>query len=241
MLEHLLLRLEAPLMSFGTVAVDHHRPVQPWPATSMLTGLIANALGWRREHAAALDGLQSRLRWACRVDRPGVPLDDFQTAQLAAGDSGWTTRGVIETRAGGANTYNSPHIRHRHYRADASVLVALRLDPPDAQPRLADIASALDHPARPLFIGRKGCLPAARLLVGRTAAADAVQALDGTGPALGAAEAGGAVVYFNHGAAPTPTSAIGWRTHQASDERKFGLDMHAGRQQVYERVARSQP
>ena len=68
---HLLLRLEAPLMSFGTTAVDHRRPVQPWPPVSMLTGLLANALGWQRSDVAALDALQSRIRWAARIDRAG--------------------------------------------------------------------------------------------------------------------------------------------------------------------------
>ena len=61
---HLLLRLEAPLMSFGTTAVDHRRPVQAWPAVSMLTGLLANALGWERSDNVALDRLQARIRWA---------------------------------------------------------------------------------------------------------------------------------------------------------------------------------
>lgn len=220
-------------MSFGTVAVDHHRPVQPWPATSMLTGLLANALGWRREHVAALDALQARLRWACRVDRPGVPVDDFQTAQLSKADRGWTTRNVIEERGGGEATYHSPHIRHRHYRADASVLVALRLEPVGDAPTLDDIERALQRSARPLFIGRKGCLPAMPLLVGRVLATDAVAAVDA---APGASA--GAAVYFNPGAAPTPAGGLGWRAHEASDERRFVLDMHAGRQQVMERVAR---
>jgi CRISPR system Cascade subunit CasD len=99
--QHLLLRLEAPLMSFGTTAVDHRRPVQAWPAVSMLTGLLANALGWQRSDAQALDALQARIRWAARIDRAGVALSDFQTAQLSKADKGWTTRGVVEGRGGG--------------------------------------------------------------------------------------------------------------------------------------------
>ena len=241
---HLLLRLEAPLMSFGTVAVDHHRPVQPWPATSLLTGLLANALGWRREHTEALDALQARLRWAARLDRPGTPLEDFQTAQLGAADKAWTTRGVVEERAGGANTYNSPHIRHRHYRADASVLVALRLDPAAAPPTVQDLAQGLTQPARPLFIGRKGCLPATRLCLGLVDSEDALQALASQPMSEGGVADGGAALYFNLGAAPTPPEPLasnGWRLHQASDERRFALDMHAGRQPVYERVAKGRP
>jgi len=236
--EHLLLRLEAPLMSFGTTAVDHRRPVQPWPATSMLTGLLGNALGWTALQTAALDGLQSRLRWAARIDRPGTPLNDFQTARLNADDKAWTTRGRIEERGGGENTYKAPHLRYRDYRADASVLVAVRLDPAENTPTLADIAIALDRPARPLFIGRKNCPPATRIAIGIVEAADAVAALDEAPSAEADIPPEHAAVYFNEGASERTTNL---RVHMTSDERRFALDVHAGRQRVYERPARIAP
>lgn len=230
---HLLLRLEAPLMSFGTTAVDHRRPVQAWPAVSMLTGLLANALGWDRSQAAAMNRLQARIRWAARIDRPGVLLNDFQTAQLAKDDKGWTTRGVVETRGGGDASYDSPHLRYRDYRADASVLVALRLDSVDEVPTLIDLVKAVDSPQRPLFLGRKGCLPATRVSLGVVDAADAVAAL-AHAPALAGGDAVDvAAVYFNTGAAEATSQH---RVHNASDERRFDLDVHAGRQPVFERV-----
>jgi len=232
---HLLLRLEAPLMSFGTTAVDHRRPVQAWPAVSMLTGLLANALGWDRSQTTELDRLQARLRWAARIDRPGVPLNDFQTAQLAKNDRGWTTRGVVEERGGGADSYNSPHLRSRDYRADASVLVALRLDAAEEAPTLEDLAAALDEPARPLFLGRKGCLPATRLRLGLVQADDAVQALQQAEQLPGGVAPEFAAIFFNTGAAPV---VEGLRIHHTSDERRFVLDVHAGRQRVYEHPAR---
>lgn len=235
MTTYLLLRLEGPLMSFGGTAVDHRRPVQAWPAVSMLTGLLANALGWRAGDAAALDGLQARLRWAARIDRPGEPLNDFQTAQLSQSDKAWTTRGVVEERGGGPEAYKSPHLRSRDYRADASVLVALCLHPAQGAPSLQDLAHALDEPARPLFLGRKGCPPGTRIQAGWVDAEDAVCALrvaptgqDGVSPTQ-------AAIYFSAGAAPL---GPGLRTHHTSDERRFALDVHAGRQLVYEYPAR---
>lgn len=232
---HLLLRLEAPLMSFGTTAVDHRRPVQPWPPVSMLTGLLANALGWERSETTALDRLQSRIRWAARIERAGTLLNDFQTAQLSKKDRGWTTRGEVETRGGGDGSYRSPHLRYRDYRADASVLVALRLDPADEVPTVHQLAAALDAPLRPLFLGRKGCLPATRIGQGLVEADDAVCALDGVAAFAADAEARGMPVYFNAGAAPSNEQH---RVHHASDERRFAIDVHAGRQPVFERVAR---
>ena len=218
-------------MSFGTTAVDHRRPVQAWPAASMLTGLLANALGCDGADATALDALQARLRWAARIDRPGALLHDFQTAQLSQSDKGWTTRGVVEERGGGPDAYKSPHLRYRDYRADASVLVALRLQPAEPTPTLEDLARALDTPARPLFLGRKGCLPATRINRGLTQADDAVSALRAAPPGDDAQDPALATVYFNAGAAAADTAML---THHASDERRFALDVHAGRQPVYE-------
>ena len=46
------------------------------------------------------------------------------------------------------------------------VTVALRLEPSAGAPDLDALASALLEPARPLFIGRKPCLPTAPLFAG---------------------------------------------------------------------------
>lgn len=229
MASHLLLRLEAPLLSLGGPAVDQRRPVQRWPAVSLLTGLLGNALGWRRTDAAQLDRLQGRLRWAARLDRPGQPVIDFQTAQLDPADQGWTTSGTVEERAGGANTYDAPHIRWRDYRADASLAVALRLDAPDDTPTLADLAAALHRPKRPLFIGRKNCLPSQRILIGLVDAADTVAALAHATPADDADQQ--PAVFFRDAAVVVagPVTA-----HRSSDERRFAMDVHAGLQTIHE-------
>jgi CRISPR system Cascade subunit CasD len=177
MSSHLLLRLEAPLMAFGSEMVDARGPIRDFPAGSMLTGLLANALGLDRTDRTAHQRLQDRLVFGARLDDPGERLRDFQTAALGAGDRGWTTRGLPEGRAGGAATYGSPHIRERDYLADACVTVALRLEPADEAPTVAKLAEALTEPARPLFLGRKPCLPSGPLLLGMTEAATVLDAL----------------------------------------------------------------
>ena len=85
-------------MSFGGEAIDNFGVVRDLPAASMLTGLIANALGWRRDDARPLDRLQDRLVFAVRIDRPGSRMQDFQTAKLEKNDRGWTTRHAPEGR-----------------------------------------------------------------------------------------------------------------------------------------------
>ena len=166
-----MLRFDAPLMSFGGVVVDHNHPVDRFPGLAMLTGLLANALGWRHRDMARLQTLQARLRFAARWDFPPERLLDYQTVDLGQEhltDTGWTTRGVREDRGSGAAT-SGTHIRLRHYWANGVLTLALTLDG-DATPTLHELEQALRDPARPLFLGRKTCLPAAPLLLGRRAA-----------------------------------------------------------------------
>jgi CRISPR system Cascade subunit CasD len=47
-----------------------------------------------------------------------------------------------------------------------NVLLVLRLNPADESPTLNELAAALNKPARPLFVGRKNCLPTDRLMSG---------------------------------------------------------------------------
>lgn len=177
MARHLLLRLHAPLIAFGGETIDNFGVIRDFPALSMITGLLANALGWRREDCELHDRLQSRLLLGARLNTPIQRLTDFQTAQLGKDDKGWTTWGVPEERRGGPDSYKSPHLRYRDYHADLDVLVALRLKPAEQAPTLHDLAVALDHPARPLFIGRKPCLPSKRIFAGWIEADNVLQAL----------------------------------------------------------------
>ena len=170
------LRLTSPLMAFGGVSIDQVGPTRDFPSASALTGLFANALGWRREDGAAHQALQDRLEFGALVAREGRLLTDNQNAKLEASDEGWTTWGAPEGRGGGADTHNNRHRRRRDFLADHECRVVLRLVPGEG-PDLDTLAAALDRPARPLFIGRKSCLPSAPLLAGWVEGADARTAL----------------------------------------------------------------
>ena len=192
-MRHLIIRLEAPLMAFGGETIDNYGVIRRFPSASMLTGLLANALGLRRVEAEKHDRLQERLVFAARIDREPwgeVRLTDYQTVQI--GDTvdlfvrnnhwvmGWTTRGEPDERAGqlgSAGRGPFTHLRYRDYWADMRVTVALRLEPEDGSPTLDELASALQEPARPLFIGRKPCLPSAPLFSGFAEASAALEAL----------------------------------------------------------------
>lgn len=55
------LRLAAPLMAFGGVAIDHVGPTREFPSASAMSGLLANALELRREESAQHQAVQDRL------------------------------------------------------------------------------------------------------------------------------------------------------------------------------------
>lgn len=174
-MRHLILNLESPLMAFGGETIDNYGFIRWFPSASMLTGLLANALGWRRADRERHQRLQDRLVFAARIDRGpagGVRMQDYQTARLYEDEKGWTTRGEPEgreksptyKREGPEGRKALTHLRYRDYFADMRVTVALRLDPASGSPTLDDLASALQEPARPLFIGRKPCIPSAPLV-----------------------------------------------------------------------------
>ena len=175
MFDVLLLRFDGPMMSFGTTAVDGLGRTGPFPGRSMLTGLLGNALGYDHRDHEALSGLQRRLRHAVRRDRGGEVREDYQTVDLGQpsllDEVAWTTRGRLDPRGGKGDNKVGTHIRRRSFLVDSVFTIAVALVPPDEVPELDQLEVALARPARPLFLGRKCCLPAAPLLLGRTRAA----------------------------------------------------------------------
>jgi CRISPR system Cascade subunit CasD len=203
----LLLRFDAPLMSFGAPIVDNQGEIQPYPALSMMTGLLGNALGFDHSEFGRLERLQERLRYASRQDRRGRRIEDYQTVDLSKpymdDDRAWTTYGQTESRAGGSAS-GGTHIRHRDYWADAVHTVAVTLNDPGDAPTLDDLAAAVQHPVRPLFLGRKPCLPADSLFADRMQADSLPDALVHA-PLHARADDG-------------PTFSAWWPTHPDADD-----------------------
>ena len=238
-MRHLILNLESPLMAFGGETIDNLGVIRWFPAVSMLTGLFANALGWRRTERERHQRLQDRLIFAARIDREpagGVRMTDFQTAQLGANDRGWTTRGQPEGRAGGTNTYDAPHLRFRDYFTDMRVTVALRLRPAAERPTLDNLADALQEPARPLFIGRKPCLPTTSLFRDFSEGDTALAALLAT--AIDEPDSGQESVKLLWPKGEGVDSVNPNRTYMLTDQRKWDSGLHGGGRQVCEGTAK---
>ena len=172
----LIMRLEAPLMAFGREMIDSTGPTRDDPDMSLVTGLLANALGYRRSETARHQTLQDRLRMAVRLDRPGVEMLDYQIAVLFEDEEGWTTRGAPEGRknspsyrANSTGRRQLSHQRYRYYRADASLTIALGLDDPEAAPssksRLSDCRAGASVVYRPEIVS--ACDPTSRWVSSR--------------------------------------------------------------------------
>ncbi len=220
------LRFEAPLASFGGEAIDARGVIRDFPAQSMLTGLFGNALGWTRAMKAEHQVLQDRIVFAAAHDEdPDLRrVTDYQTAQLGKADRAWTTRGMPMGRAGGAQTYSGAHQRWRDYHSDLRLSLVVRLDPAESTPTLEQLADALKRPARPLFLGRKPCLPSAEIFRTWVAEADARSALSAVLPV-------GRECYAIWPHAETPEGAHA--TRLITDERNWaGGGLHGGARRV---------
>ena len=138
----LLLKLAAPLQSWGSDSRFAERKTQHEPTKSGVIGLVAAALGRRREDS--IDDLAA-LRFGVRIDQPGNIERDFQ--------DGRGLRWPIK---------DSLPLTYRYYLSDAVFVAALEGDGPFVQ----TCTEALEHPVFPLFLGRRSCPPSCKVLLG---------------------------------------------------------------------------
>ncbi len=104
----LLLKLVAPMQSWGVQSNFTHRDTGFEPSKSGVIGLICAALG--RDRAEPIDDLAA-LKMGVRVDRQGTVLKDYHTAKDVM-------------RAGGG--IKDTELSDRFYLADAAFLVGLQ-------------------------------------------------------------------------------------------------------------------
>ena len=153
----LVFRLYGPLASWGDIAVGEIRPSRPHPGRSALLGLIAAALGIRREEAERLAALYASVGFAVRCELGGTPLRDYHTAQVPPGSrSGYRTRA---DELGADPRSLSTVLSRRDYRCDGLWTVAV-WSKERSRWSLEDLKEALRRPRFVLYLGRKSCPPA---------------------------------------------------------------------------------
>ena len=134
----LLLRFAGPMQAWGADSRFDVCRTNREPTKSGVIGLLAAALGWRRD--APLDDLEA-LQFGVRVDREGVLLRDFHMVRSA----------------------KTAYVTTRYYLCDAVFLTGVFSEDEALMQRLAE---AVSHPAFPMFLGRRACPPEGRVFLG---------------------------------------------------------------------------
>ena len=137
----LLLRLAAPLQSWGIDSKFDIRRTGREPSKSGVIGLICAALGIKRDDDEMVSQLAT-LRFGVRVDKERHFVRDFHMVKPKKGE---------------------PYVTNRYYLADAEFLVGFESVDEEL---LKKIEYALLNPVFPLYLGRRSCPPTGRLCLG---------------------------------------------------------------------------
>lgn len=143
----LLLRMRAPMMSWGDHSRFTIRDTQREPTKSAVIGLLCAALG--RPRWESVSDLAA-LKMGVRVNQEGVVQQDYHTVMDGIKSSGGKGGTVIS---------------HRYYVADADYLVGLEIPDPDL---LEQLDQALQNPVWQLYFGRKSFVPSHPITIGIT-------------------------------------------------------------------------
>jgi CRISPR system Cascade subunit CasD len=136
----LLLRLAAPLQSWGGESNFERRVTHREPTKSGVIGMVAAALGVSRDDEKALSEL-SKLKFGVRIDCEGDLIVDYH---------------IMKSKSDEARQTN------RHYLCDAIFVVGLHGD----DTLIRRIELAIDNPVYPLYLGRRSCQPTGRVNLG---------------------------------------------------------------------------
>ena len=138
----LLLRLSAPLQSWGSESMYDNRETDYMPTKSGIIGLLAAAPGVKRGETKQLEEL-NKLGFGVRVDLQGVKLNDFQVTHMG-------------------EKLNA-NLSNKVYLSDAIFLAGLSCEDITY---LEKLKNALIYPRFALFLGRRSCPPTQPLILG---------------------------------------------------------------------------
>lgn len=135
----LTIKLAGPLQSYGNEASFNRRTSYHFPTKSAVIGMIAAALGLRRDDQRIND--LKKIGYAVRIDQPGRTLTDFQIVEYDC-------------------KKHKRKLTYRNNLQDAVFIAAIYSD--DQQIDMID--HALHHPKFQLFLGRRANVPAGPLI-----------------------------------------------------------------------------
>ncbi len=156
-MEFLLFQVYAPFVSWGDIAVGGERQSSRYPSKSAIIGLVAAALGIKREEEDRLNSLSDSLGVAVQLHSDGSVLKDFHTVQVPKKEN----KIVYHTRK--AELSADPQkigtiLSRREYRCDSLSVIAIYFKK-EKEFTINKIANALQKPYFHLYFGRKSCVP----------------------------------------------------------------------------------
>ena len=159
MTEYLSFRLYGPMASWGDVAVGTYRPTFDHPSKSAVMGLLAAAIGIRRDEDVELRKLAESYYFAVRVDASGSMLRDYHTSQVPSSGSGRNKKDFATRKDELAVSQKDMKtiLSTRDYYCDAVYTVCLWSKLAEVPYSLEILAQKLKEPEFVLYLGRKSC------------------------------------------------------------------------------------
>ena len=152
----LLLRLSAPLQSWGTRSKFDTRETDYYPSKCGVIGMLAAALGYDRNTPKDKIEKLSGLKFGIRIDDGGKVIDDYHTTEMVKNYDGSK---VPSKQA----FYKDRNVSHRKYLSDAIFLVGFESDD---EAFLEKLDEALRNPKFSIFLGRRSCPPSFPVALG---------------------------------------------------------------------------
>lgn len=157
---YLVFQIYAPLVSWGEAAVGEVRHTATVPSRSALLGMLAAALGIRRDDHHALHTFNQHYHVAVRpLSGRDTWLNDYHTVQMPKENRKvprYTRRDELRPESGQSL---ETMLTSREYRCDAYYHIAIS-ETPGAPYSLDALREALLSPVFTLYFGRKSCPPA---------------------------------------------------------------------------------
>ncbi len=158
MREFLVFSLYGAMASWGDVAVGDFRPTHDHPTRSAVLGLVAAALGIRRDEEERLAALSRGYNIGIRLDAPGTLLRDYHTAQVPQSSARRAIREYPTRKDELKAPVNiSTILSAREYHCDAISTICLWGRSEDVPYTLEHLRDALNAPTFVLYLGRKAC------------------------------------------------------------------------------------
>ncbi|MDH5718653.1 MAG: type I-E CRISPR-associated protein Cas5/CasD [Spirochaetia bacterium] len=141
-MKYIVLRLSAPLMSFGEGDYWDIRSTGVFTTKSAVSGLLATCFGWSRNDVEQIRNLSDNISVSVRQDNHFSLLRDYHT--------------ILNTLK--ADGKPNPHAvqSYRSYIMDGEFSVLISAN---SETLFNEIKTALDNPQWPVFLGRKSCVP----------------------------------------------------------------------------------